>query len=703
MVIQRGKQRLFENFIDAKLLPGSQEFVSSQTQQAWTRFVLGIIFTAYIAFHGPYFDRILGILSISIPVYLCINLYSIYWIRKQPYSAFRLLLIPVIDCYLITLAMWADGGHMSVAFFLLMSPIIGNGFRFGSKMLRYCQLLGFISMVAISLITVFHLHLTMDWLGLVAELFGIFYISSYAYTIIKKTEAVLQGKLAAEASASRLIAENPHPAFTFDPDVPDIPILYANPAMSTLISGRPELLSGKAIDSIVISKDKDTCLSAVRPFDSTRTRHCYVRLPGVLDHPIQVKCEISSIQQEGRHIGLCYLTDISESERLQFELAEAQKLAYAAALAAGIAHDFRNVLAGIIGQSELIQLEHNDPKIKADAQRIISAGERGSKMIDQLLELGSSNGSDYQVMNISDSISNMLQIARVQLPPDITLNVKVQPDLPLVRANIAQLEQVLLNLIGNSAKSMPDNKGGIEISLSSCDRGPNKKALRLTVRDNGCGIEPENLQHIFKPFWSTRKQSGGSGLGMAMVQRIVRWHEGEIDVDSTPGKGTSISICLPKAGGKDAGPAPLMEYEDNSSVPIPNPDILPWKILLVEDQAEVLRIHKAFLTSMGLRVIVAGDGKEAFELYRNRTSKGTDMIITDYMMPKMDGMQLAKKIRQVDQNIPITMITAFGEDQALASLTMVNIQMLKKPLSYHTLVKHILQVQKQGNHTHPEK
>jgi len=689
---------LFENFIDAKLLPERDEFIDSQTQQAWIRFALGIIFTTYIAFHGPYFDQILGILSISIPAYLCINLYSVFWIRKSPFSLPRLLLIPIIDCYLITLAMWADGGHMSVTYFLLMSPIIGNGFRYGSNMMRYCQLLGLVSMLAISLITVFHLHLAMDWLGLLAELLGIFYISSYAYSIIHKTEAVLQGKLAAEASASRLIAENPHPAFTFDPDDPDLPILFANPAMSTLISGKPELLSGKPIDSIVISEDRDTFLSIVRPFDATRTCHCYVRLPGVPDRPIQVKCEVSSTQQEGKHIGLCYLTDISESERLQYELAEAQKLAYAAALAAGIAHDFRNVLAGIIGQAELIQLEHDDQEIRADAQRIVDAGERGSKMIDQLLELGSSNGSDYEAMDISDSITNMLQIARVQLPPDITLNVHIQPGLPLVRANTAQLEQVLLNLIGNSAKAMPENKGSIDISLSSCVSGPNVEGLRLTVSDNGCGIEPENLQHIFKPFWSTRKQSGGSGLGMAMVQRIVRWHEGTIDVESVPGKGTNISICLPQASRQDA-PTARMAYHDNSSVPLPDPDILPWKILLVEDQAEVMRIHRGFLSSMGLRVIMACDGQEAFELYRNNAPKDIDMIITDYMMPNMDGMQLAKKVRQIDRNIPIAMITAFGEDQALSSLTMDNIQMLKKPLSYRKLVQHILKVQGKVNHT----
>jgi CheY-like chemotaxis protein len=189
---------------------------------------------------------------------------------------------------------------------------------------------------------------------------------------------------------------------------------------------------------------------------------------------------------------------------------------------------------------------------------------------------------------------------------------------------------------------------------------------------------------------------------MAMVQRIVRWHEGTIDVESTPGQGTSISICLPEAS-QEAAPPSHMAYHDNSSVPIPNPDILPWKILLVEDQPEVMRIHKAFLTTMGLRVFMASDGQEAFELYRNTTPGDINMIITDYMMPEMDGMELAKKIRQLDQGIPIIMITAFGEDQALSSLTMDNIDMLKKPLSYKLLTNHILKIQAKGNHGNGKK
>ncbi len=682
---------MLEHIVDQRLLPREDEFIATQSQQALIRFVLGIIFTLYIAFHGPYFDRILPILAVSIPAYLALNLYCLVWIRRRPYSQLRLMLIPAVDNYLIVLAMWADGGHMSVAYVLLMSPIVGNGFRYGAGMVRYCQVLALISMAAISLITTFHLGLDVDWLGLAAELLGIFYISGYAYSILRKNEATLQARLEAEASASRLIAKNPHPAFTFDPEKPGIPILYANPAMASLVSARPEHLVGKPVDSIVIIEDRKSLIDAMLNLHPEKVRTCYVRLPGVLDRPIQVKCEISSVVQEGRHLGLCYMTDISESERLQHELAEAQKLAYAAALASGIAHDFRNVLAGIIGQAELIEMEHDDPQIREDARHIIEAGERGSSMVNQLLELGRSDSSEYKVLDISGALSHMLQIARVQLPPDIDLKIDIQPNLPKVRANLAQLEQVLLNLISNAAQAMPENRGEITVSLAPCSEPDTGKGLKLIVRDNGCGIPEEHLQHIFKPFWSTRKESGGTGLGMAMVQRIVRWHGGSIEVESEPGQGTSVIICLPAALESEAEAA--AGEKEATPVPLDNKAVRPWNILLVEDQPEVMRIHKAFLSNMGHRIVTASDGAEALAIFRQHGAGGFDMVISDYMMPNMDGVQLARAIRETDARIPITMITAFGEDQALKGLKELNVQILAKPVSYHRLVTHLLLLQ----------
>jgi len=678
----------FNTFIDIRLLPARELFIVSQSQQAWIRFVLGIVFTLYIAVHGPYFKSILPVLAVTIPLYLLLNLYSLWWIRRMPYSLPRLLLVPVVDNMLIVMAMWADGGHMSVVYVLLLSPIIGNGFRYGSKMLLYCQLLAMIAMVAISLLTVFHLDLPMDWIGLVAELIGLLYISHYAYSIINKTESTVRARLAAEDSSSRMIAANPHPAFTYDPDKQDAPILFANAAMASLIAVLPQDLVGKPAGHLIINEDRDAFLQALRSCQGDDMHPCYVRLPAVEEEPVQVKCEFTTIHQGGQRIGLCYLTDIRESERLQGELAEARKQAYTAALAAGIAHDFRNMLTGMIGQAELMELQYEDAQLKRDARFIIDAGRRGADMINQLLELGRSESLEHKLVDIAGSISRMLQIARVQLPPDIELHVQIGEGLPKVRANMAQLEQMLLNLIANAAQAMENGRGRIEVLLDAC-MSHERKGVRLTIRDNGCGITEENLQHIFKPFWSTRKRSGGTGLGMAMVQRIVRWHDGRIDVSSEPGKGTEVCICLPAAGEVDAEILP----ENMPGLPDETlPEIQPWCVLLVEDQDDVMKIHQEFLTRMGHTVLTAADGEQALRLFCDQRDH-IDLVLTDYMMPRMDGLELAERIHMEHPHVQITIITAFGEDDALKVLRLRRVNVLNKPLSYHTLLRHLVQLQ----------
>jgi len=478
-------------------------------------------------------------------------------------------------------------------------------------------------------------------------------------------------------------------ATTYDPDKAYAPILFANAAMASLIADLPQDIIGTSAEQLIINEDREAFSQALRAHRGDTVHQCYVRLSTADDDPIQVKCEFTSIHQGGQRIGLCYLTDIRESERLQGELAEARKQAYTAALAAGIAHDFRNMLTGMIGQAELIELQYDDPQLQEDARFIIEAGRRGANMINQLLDLGRSEGLEYKVIDIEESISRMLQIARVQLPPDIELHVQVGKGLPKVRANMAQLEQMLLNLIANAAQAMVGGRGRIDVTLDVC-MVQGREALRVSIRDNGCGIAPENLQHIFKPFWSTRKSSGGTGLGMAMVQRIVRWHDGQIDVSSELGKGTEVCICLPAAGDTDVEAVPANTQALSDDVLLP--DMQPWCILLVEDQDDVMKIHQEFLTRMGHTVLTAVDGEQALELFCGQRDR-IDMVLTDYMMPKMDGLELAERVHMEYPHVPITIITAYGEDDALKVLSLRRVDVLNKPLSYHTLLQHLIQVQ----------
>jgi signal transduction histidine kinase/ActR/RegA family two-component response regulator len=683
---------IFSKIINVELLPEQTTFIKIQSVQVWMRVGLLTLFTIFTVSHGNATYASMPLMVASGLLYLALNLFSFYWIRRTPYSLLRILLMPIFDCYIIVLAMWCDGGQMSVIYFMLMAPIIGNGFRYGSKMLRYCQGLGLIAMAAISYATVHFLHLPIDWLGLAAELFAILYISSYAYGILQRTEGTVQEKQAAEASASRLISEAPHPAFTFDLQAQHTPVIYANPAMSTLITAQPGSLPGTPIDRLVIPEDRQALRDAVlKHHDSPSMQQCYIRIPNNKEKPIQVRCEIRRTLQEGRQIGLCYLTDISESERLQAELSEAQKQSQIAALAAGVAHDFRNLLSAIIGHAELIGMEHSDPQLQKDIGQIIKSGNRGSDLVDQLLQLGRSDPSDAKVLNISDSINNMVQLARVQLPPNIDLTIKADKRLPEVRVNLAQIEQVILNLVSNAAHAMPDQKGKISIRLSRHRLDTDSKGLRIAVRDNGTGIKPEFIQSVFKPFWSTRKDAGGSGLGLAMVQRIIRWHGGQIDVESIPGNGTVFNIFLPEFSERrlkkrdTTATTELQAYKTDIQ-------LQPWDVLLVEDQPEVMCVHKVFLTKMGHRVKTASNGQSAFRMIEeNRGS--FDMVLTDYMMPIMDGIALTKAIRQHDGDIPVTLVTAFTEDDTLNEIRHPNTYIMSKPISYQLLSSHMLALQ----------
>jgi len=462
--------------------------------------------------------------------------------------------------------------------------------------------------------------------------------------------------------------------------------------MSTLITAQPGSLPGMPIDRLVIPEDRQALRDAVlKHHDSPSMQQCYIRIPNNKEKPIQVRCEIRRTLQEGRQIGLCYLTDISESERLQAELSEAQKQSQIAALAAGVAHDFRNLLSAIIGHAELIGMEHSDPQLQKDIGQIIKSGNRGSDLVDQLLQLGRIDPSDAKVLNISDSINNMVQLARVQLPPNIDLTIKADKRLPEVRVNLAQIEQVILNLVSNAAHAMPDQKGKISIRLSRHRLDTDSKGLRIAVRDNGTGIKPEFIQSVFKPFWSTRKDAGGSGLGLAMVQRIIRWHDGQIDVESIPGNGTVFNIFLPEFSERrlkkldTTATAELQAYKTDIQ-------LQPWDVLLVEDQPEVMCVHKVFLTKMGHRVKTASNGQSAFRMIEeNRGS--FDMVLTDYMMPIMDGVALTKAIRQHDGDIPVTLVTAFGEDDILGEIKHPNTYIMSKPLSYQLLSSHMLALQ----------
>ncbi len=678
------------------MLPDEARFIASQRQQAWIRIVLSVVFGLWLMAHAPDFHRFAPLVLGSVALQGALNLFGVLlWIPRAPRSAARLLLTAMFDFYMIGMAMTVDGGHASLLYFLLLSPIIGNGLRYGQRMLIFSRVMALLTLAITAAITPLIGH-AIDWPGLFAEFFALLYISGYGLVILKKAEKTLRQWQQAENLARRILLDSPNPAFIFEPDARHRPIITrVSPSIGTMSAIPPEELIGQPATLLFIEEDAPLLIEACRNLAAQpgSIRRLYLRARDTRGKPIQLMAEISMLDGDERPTGICHLTDISQTERLQRELAEAQKMGYTAALAAGIAHDFRNILAGIIGQAELITMDSKDPAAREGATHIIEAGERGAEMVGQLLQVARSDQSERRAIDLARELDEMLQIARVQLPPDIRLKVRLEKGLPPIRANLAQLEQILLNLINNAAHAMPDGKGEIQVTLSG--DGPDRIALE--VRDNGRGIPAEHLPHIFKPFWSTRKTSGGTGLGLAMVQRLVRWHQGQIEVHSEAGAGTSFIIRLPAAGANDKtrADAAISARNENADDSAPPEPLLPWKVLLVEDDAEVARVHRACLEQLGLKVIMAENGRAAADLLQ-REGDTIDMVCSDYMMPEMDGVQLAQFVRERHPSMPMLIITAFGENAELGMLRDLGVTVLSKPAPIRLLGRTILRLQREA-------
>lgn len=248
----------------------------------------------------------------------------------------------------------------------------------------------------------------------------------------------------------------------------------------------------------------------------------------------------------------------------------------------------------------------------------------------------------------------------------------------------------MTNLINNSAQAIPKT-GHIWVTLSTSHKNKlsdsGKATLSIHVRDDGNGIPEDDITEITKPFWTSRKEEGGTGLGLAMVQRIVRDNHGIMDIQSDIGRGTDIHIYLPmktEERGKPEQAAPS-DSAFNQGI---DPEIelfpSPATILLVDDSPSVLLVHTAQLEKMGHTVLTATDGAsglEEFELH----SDCIEMVITDFKMPKMDGVELSMAIRENRSDIPILIITAYGDVEKLQMTNELGIHILNKPATYKKL------------------
>ncbi|HVF55244.1 MAG TPA: ATP-binding protein [Pyrinomonadaceae bacterium] len=346
---------------------------------------------------------------------------------------------------------------------------------------------------------------------------------------------------------------------------------------------------------------------------------------------------------------------IAEQERIREQFSQIEKLSALGELASGVAHDFNNTLSGILGRAQLL-LRTNDPeKIRRGLEIIIKTAEDGAKTVKRIQDFARQRRSwDFGPVAVDQLLLDVSEITRprwkdrseaagVHISLELQIGSKAS-----VRGDDSELREVLVNMVFNAVDAMPAG-GTLTMSTEDAD-----DAVILSISDTGTGMAQEVRSRIFDPFFTT-KGKAGLGLGLAVSYGIISRHEGTIEVDSLPGRGTTFRIKLPAATVEDADAHAARESVTQSAPSITSQQI---RILVVDDEVSVRELLHDILTGEGHQVALAASGTEALALF---AAMKFDAVFTDIGMPGMSGWELANAIRELNSTIPLAVITGWGE------------------------------------------
>ncbi len=353
--------------------------------------------------------------------------------------------------------------------------------------------------------------------------------------------------------------------------------------------------------------------------------------------------------------------DVTDVEILERQLRQAQKMEVIGTLASGIAHDFNNILAPIVLLSDvgLNGLPEDDP-MRPTLERILKASLRAGDLVRQILSLGRKLESDQpRPLRLGAVLQECLALLRPGLPSTIGISIQVHTNADLILADPAQTGQLVMNLCTNAAWAMRGAGGVLSFSLGERlvppggdplfpEAQPGRHVL-LRVQDTGQGIAAEHLERIFDPFFSTKTDGSGTGLGLAVVRNIVTHLHGAIRVESQPGKGATFEVLLPQADS-------LPESAAQGPSPSPAPPLGGGRILVVDDEPDILDACALGLSSFGYQTECRQSGEEALELFR-RDPHGFDAVITDTTMPGLAGPELVRELLKIDPHLPVILTT----------------------------------------------
>jgi len=482
------------------------------------------------------------------------------------------------------------------------------------------------------------------------------------------------------------------PEVIFEVDL-DLNLTYVNRRGFELFGyTREELQQGLSGLDVIAPRDRDRARANLE-------RRLVGQEPGALEYQAMRKdgttfpvlFHAGPIMRQGEMVGLRgILMDVSERKKLEEELRLAQRMESIGRLSGGVAHDLNNLLSPILGYGEMLQAEFGpDDERRESVEEIVRAAERARDLVRQLLAFSRQQTLEVKPLDLNALATGFERLLRRTIRENIRVKMELASELPTIRADRGQVEQVIMNLAVNAQDAMPD--GGelvLKTALVELDaafveahrgavEGPH---VLLAVSDTGCGMEEEVLEKIFEPFFTTK--SAGTGLGLATVYGIVKQHGGSIWVSSEPGKGTTVSCYFPVAHvapEKGTSRRPRDEREAKGT----------GTIMVVEDEPAVRKLAVTALKRQGYTVLSAGSGADCLEALEDHQGP-LDLVLTDVVLPGMDGRSLLDEVRKAHPDVSAVFMSGYSEEVITHhGVLEEGIDFVQKPFSIRYLTQRV--------------
>ena len=473
-------------------------------------------------------------------------------------------------------------------------------------------------------------------------------------------------------------------------------VIYCSPAIEKLSGFTPEEIMEMRIDQIFTPESAEHCLTFYA--DVKNPRNELIEIEHYTKSGDTIWCELAAhpINDDSPNLWVGATRDISQRKRseehhakLEASVRQNQKFESLGTLAGGIAHDFNNILTVMVGLVEMLGKRKNqETDVDGIVAKLGRSTDQATRLVQRILTFSRQKEGVKAVLDMAELTRECAEFLETGVPPQVTLTKKIPEANMAICADKTQVEQIILNIITNAIEALGDSGGNISIALTGhtahntteMKHGVLKPGLyaKLSIVDNGSGIPEDQMEKIFDPFHSSKEL--GNGMGLAIVRSIIIEHEGAIGLESTAGRGTTFDVYLPLTSSALETEAPSTAVETGTES---------LKILVIDDQENVLEVAEMLLENLGHQCVAISDPIVAFD-YIKQHHEELDMVITDYSMPKLNGIQIVKFCQKHYPNLPAILSTGYGETMSLVENAARDsrdgkMKVLKKPYSYTDL------------------